>query len=144
MARLPSTIHHMILRYLLVGTIFALPVLGFCFHENGDPCNGDLSCCLNDTTIAQCNWPIYDSTGHWEVSACGGTYNVCIDDESDARQAGRKPQHSVNSVNSRNSMKFHEIYVVKFGGIWRNFMNSSNSPNDVVFDPPDAGAQCDY
>jgi hypothetical protein len=33
------------------------------------------------------------------------------------RQAGRKPQNSVNSVNSRNSMRFHEIYVVKFSGI---------------------------
>lgn len=70
----------MILGYLLVGTIFILPVLGYCSHNNGDPCDGEMPCCTDEHTRAYCVWPVYSNSGTWAVEECGGLINRCVDD----------------------------------------------------------------
>jgi len=74
----------MILGYFALGTSFILRVLGYCSHNNGDACNGEVACCIDEHTIAKCPIPVYEDSGHWEVSECGGLINRCLDDGSSA------------------------------------------------------------
>jgi len=49
-----------------------------CQHSDGDPCKGDLNCCLNGKIIAECITPVYALHGTWSVYSCGGALTKCI------------------------------------------------------------------
>jgi len=74
----------MILGYLIVSIILTHGVLGFCSHSNGDSCNGEVACCVDEHTIARCPIPAYEDSGRWEVRQCGGLINLCVDGDSTA------------------------------------------------------------
>jgi hypothetical protein len=63
------------LRNLLIGTLFALSVLGLCPGiGEGDLCDGDSPCCVDDNNFAVCAESI------WVIAQCD---IACVGDGSD-------------------------------------------------------------
>ena len=72
---------------LLVLVLISLPISLACSYNSGDPCHGDIPCCVGSNSIATCELDAFSAYGTWSVGECADIGGKCVDDDSIAGAA---------------------------------------------------------